>query len=616
MTPLIACGTCIWRLVGNGNAQMNFTLKSLIRSAAISLITLAFAQAICSDRAYALTVVNPDFQIPVVGQAAGGVIQCPQTSAQIGWIFSCGSNGSSGVQLNKLFSAPNAPPPGQVAFIQNAGSISQLIDFKEFGTYTLTFYMAAATGNPVNAIEQLEITLVLGLEKLPLPPKPFFTKIVTPSTTSFSLVAIQLPIEGPISPGSYYLSFSNVHNAACTTCTNLIYGVSITAPPPIITKWPADVSPTSTVPVEGLNFGPSPGKIELSFSPQSQVKFSGGSKKELSLSVDKKDWVGTIGDGAKNTATSEKIIDASAIGAVPEQTVMISVRTADGRVSKGVKAKFHNDAVILKGPSIIKSSGSFNISGWDFGEAGTVDIHFTNDAFSSPSLDGHHDAKPKKLDWEQWVMTVTMPDVIGVAQQPVDITFTTKDGRKSNTWKAQFVPAMELVDLPWQNVIISCSNQGDVDLCQPGTITFSALCSLNQPGRGVPPDTIQAVHVGCQGDSDNGTDSYTAILTNGWVVAALDFDPEPPSPSNLTSIPDADNSTVWYDIRPPDIPFNAFPGPPPHYLPSGVVIINVSWHIGGDGGMAIYWADIYVTGPKAFRTNSDRMWRGRTSCSR
>src|SRR5208282_4810165 len=121
------------------------------------------------------TIVNPDFQIPEVGQAAGGVIRCPQTSAQIGWIFSCGSDGSSGVQVNKLFSAPNAPPPGQVAFIQNAGSISQVIDFKELGTYTLTFYMAAATGNPANAIEQLEIVLVLGLQKLPLPPKPFIT---------------------------------------------------------------------------------------------------------------------------------------------------------------------------------------------------------------------------------------------------------------------------------------------------------------------------------------------------------------------------------------------------------------------------------------------------------
>jgi hypothetical protein len=35
-------------------------------------------------------------------------------------------------------------------------------------------------------------------------------------------------------------------------------------------------------------------------------------------------------------------------------------------------------------------------------------------------------------------MYVGLEDISGVAEQDVDISFTTKDGRKSNVWKAKF----------------------------------------------------------------------------------------------------------------------------------------------------------------------------------
>ena len=247
---------------------MIVSLKSLFNSAVIGLIVLPVVQIVCAQQASAgITAVNPNFQLPPVGQAAGGSVQCRASSPTIGWIFSCGPNGSSGVQLNTVFSAPNAPPPGQVAFIQNAGAVPQQIDFKYQATYTLSFYVAAGA-NPGNTVEQLEISLPFGLQTTPPPKPPLFTQTITPQIGSYSLVKIQLPIEGVILTGPRYVSFSsNVPNAACPTCTNFIYGVSITAPP-TITKWPANISPTSTIGLEGDNFGPGKGEIELSISPQ------------------------------------------------------------------------------------------------------------------------------------------------------------------------------------------------------------------------------------------------------------------------------------------------------------------------------------------------------------
>jgi hypothetical protein len=110
---------------------MSLPPNSVGRSAIAGLAALSFMQIICTERAHAdVTVLNPNFQLPAVGQAAGGAIQCPQSSPTIGWVFSCGAGGSSGVQLNSVFTAPNAPPPGQVGFIQNSGAIAQAIDFK------------------------------------------------------------------------------------------------------------------------------------------------------------------------------------------------------------------------------------------------------------------------------------------------------------------------------------------------------------------------------------------------------------------------------------------------------------------------------------------------------
>jgi hypothetical protein len=569
--------------------QMIDSLKSFFSSAVISLIVLPVAQIACVQQANAgITVVNPNFQLPPVGQAAGGSVKCPESSPTIGWIFPCGPNGSSGVQLDTVFSAPNAPPPGQVAFIQNAGSVSQQIDFKYQAPYTLSFYVAAGA-NPGNAVEQLEISLAFSPQNLPNPPKPLFTQTVTPQIGSYSLVKIQLPIEGVILAGPQYVTFSNVPNAACTTCTNFIYGVSITAPQPIITKWPADISPTSTIGLEGDNFGPGKGEIELSFSPPAEVDFTGGGKTDLKLKA---------GNWADNAAKSEQVSVGSLIGAVAEQPVSISVITADGDKSAPVQAKFHNDAVITAGSGIIMPGQLFFLMGWDFDtkeecqdkKSGTVTIHFPTKSWQKFSNNGTGAASDSDL-----IMSIptqgcspdsifmTLPsDTAGVVAQKVQITYQSPGGRKSNAWSAQFVPRLQMQVFTWEHVrVVSCSNQSAYDNCNnPNSTGFCWSGSIDVPGLlGLwPPDEDSMVgqHYGCWGlSSDNGTDVYSARIVNGWNYVRF-------SGGGTT----VDNASLSVNVNPqvfnPDLT---------------VVGIQVPWHIGASGGTMIYNVDIYVQGP-------------------
>lgn len=569
--------------------QMVDSPKSFFSSAVIGLIVLPVVQIVCAQQASAgITVVNPNFQLPPVGQAAGGSVQCPASSPTIGWVFSCGPNGSSGVQVNTVFSAPNAPPPGQVAFIQNAGAVSQQIDFKYQATYTLSFYVAAGA-NPGNAVEQLEISLPFGLQTTPNPPKPpLFTQTITPQIGSYSFVKIQLPIEGVILAGPQYVSFSNIPNAACPTCTNFIYGVSITAPP-TITKWPADISPTSTIGLEGDNFGSGKGEIELSFSPPAQVDFKGGGKTDLKLKASS--W-------ADNAAKSEQVSVGSPIGAVAEQPVSISVITADGEKSAPVQAKFHNDAVITAGSGIIMPGQLLFLVGWDFDSAeecknknsGTVTIHFPTKSWQKFSNTGTGAASDSDL-----IMSVptqgcspdgiimTLPwDTAGVVAQKVQITYQSPGGRKSNAWSAQFLPRLQMQVFTWEHVrVVSCSNQSAYDNCSNPNSTGFCWSNMDLEGLGIiglwPPDEDSMVgqHYGCWGlSSDNGTDVYSARIVNGWSYV------------RFSDSGNEVNASVSFNVDPqvfnPDLT---------------VVSIQVPWHIGASGGAIVYNGDIYIQGP-------------------
>lgn len=531
------------------------------------------------DCAHAIAVTDPNFDTPSAAQAPNGFIQIPTAPAtETGWNYdsTAPAGAQCGVQQNGSgLHAPDTQNGHQTAWLHNLCQIWQTITFPTSGNYTLSFKIAAAAGDAASQRERIQVTIGQT------------SKIVTPAqSTSFEEVTIPFSAAG----GMQRLTFRGWGLSATGNLTPgentvaFIYDVAIAANPPQITQAPTELHPDSTIVLVGKDFGDQPVRVKLHFPTKSDVTFSGSGSTRYDLFLDATPHNDKID-------TKKKIEDVSPRGAVDPQTVGISV-VGPGGTSNVKHANFHNDAVITKGPATVGPKKEFNLSGWDFGEAGNVKIHFPKNQFKSGSLDSHGDVDAPKCKhddkyWSPAAVCAMMPDIAGVATQQVDITLTTKDGRVSNTWKAQFSPATKLFSLPWQSLTISCSNQGDADLCQPGTISFSALCSLGAGGD-ASVHSIQATHIGCWGDSDNGTDTYFAIVANEWVIVSLDFWPEPQFPGDLTSL-NAGDGTVSYVIGP------AIPTP---VQTTVSVVISVPWRIGGGGGMIVYTADIYIKGPK------------------
>jgi hypothetical protein len=559
--------------------------KTTKRRSALLRITLSFLGLLYADCAHAITVTDPNFDTPSAAQTPNGFIQIPTAPAtETGWNYdsTAPAGAQCGVQQNGSgLHAPDTQNAHQTAWLQNLCQIWQTITFPAGGDYTLTFKIAAAASDAAGQRERVQVTIGQT------------SKIITPTqSTGFDEVKIPFSVAG----GMQRLTFRGWGLSATGNLTPgentlaFIYDVAITANPPQITQAPTELDPGSSIVLVGKDFGDQPVQVKLHFPTKSDVTFSGSGSTKYDLFLD--------ATPHNNKIDTEKIQDVSPRGAVDPQTVDISI-VGPGGTSNVKHANFHNDAVITKGPATVGPNREFNLSGWDFGEAGKVKIHFPKNQFNSGSLDhGDVDAPKCKHDDKYWspaAVCAMMPDIAGVAAQQVDITLITKDGRISNTWKAQFSPAMELFSLPWQSVFISCSNQGDADLCQPGAISFSGFCSLGAGGD-ASAHSIQATHIGCWGDSDNGTDTYYAIVANQWAIVSLDFWPEPQSPGDLTSL-NAGDGTVSYVIE-PTIPLKAFATPVPPPPPTPSTVISVPWHIGGGGGMIVYTGDIYIKGPK------------------
>jgi hypothetical protein len=132
---------------------------------ALVLSLFWFAGLAALDRARAQNVINPDFALPSAAGAAGGYIIDPPTTPQTGWKFenyAGGANNISGVQQNGSgLGGPNAPNgEQQTGFIYNLGTISQNIDFKQAGDYTLSFYIAARAGGlPSGSAQSIMVTM-------------------------------------------------------------------------------------------------------------------------------------------------------------------------------------------------------------------------------------------------------------------------------------------------------------------------------------------------------------------------------------------------------------------------------------------------------------------------
>jgi hypothetical protein len=521
-------------------------------------ILLSLLVSIPVERAHAQNVLNGNFSVPSVAQIGGGYQESP-TGNGVDWTFGIVCNGAqqtscSGVQQNgSSFHGPNAPTQ-QTGWIQNQGTISQKISFTKAGSYKLKFQAVAVAG-----ILHFKVSID-GTSKDFIPPC-FYTP---GSTCNFAEREMSFTITAN---GEHTLEFAGIGQPAggANPPQVFITQVSIAAVPPHISKGPSDISPSTLAFVlTGEAFGQSPGKIKLHFPSNSK-----------DLTLDPGAWV------ANTIIYPGPLFIANPVGSEDKQTVDITVTTAEGLTSNAWHAEFHNDALITDGPTTITPSKNFTLRGWDFGEAGTLKVHFTNNSFGSSSLDSHSDVEvpvpSPSNNWKADRILAQLPSTIqGVVGQSVEISFTTKDGRKSDTWPATFVPKMALSLLVGvmggPPTVNQCSDDGVFNYCSFAySYHYCALGTDNilQP---VATDSILGVHTGCGSiGSYNGTDVYSVFVKNSWTVDRANFFPFA-----------LDNGTVDWQPSP---------------VPSQFFVTSVPWHIGADGGAANYYADIYIKGP-------------------
>jgi hypothetical protein len=539
------------------------------------------------DRASAADFINPSFEIPSAAQAPQRVIGTfangnPLAGPGVGWKFQTVESGGTvvpnsncGVQENgsSLFHAPVAPDGQQTAWIENHCMISQSIELTA-GSYTLSFKIAAMpNSDPANQKEQIQVQFV---------GQP--ANITPSSSTAFNEVSIPFVVT---ENGSFTLAFTGVGIAGNGTFAAhekagaFIDEVSLKGPAPHVSSvQPGKVGPADRVVVSGVGFGNKPGTIKLHFSPKSEVNFSGtNSDQDLTLHAESKsDW-----SDAK--VTSEKIDAASSVGAVNDNAdVDVTLTTADAATSNEKQVKFHDDAVITSiSRTGITSGSAFTLKGWDFGDdPGKVTICFCeHKGFWKPngSSDDNLTVSIASTNWKADRVFVPLPKIKGVTGQQVDITLTTKDGRKSNTEKVEFSPHLALQLLPFQAAsVVTCSNQGVFNGCTAASSISSGdnFCFFGGPPpisiSPNPVDTFIGDHAGCDCcDSDNGTDSYFVAVKNGWKV------------NNANIVPFGNQNGTVTPVTPPLLGETWSP--------------SVQWHIGASGGVVNYFGDVYIKGP-------------------
>jgi hypothetical protein len=385
----------------------------------------------------------------------------------------------------------------------------------------------------------------------------------------------------------------------------------------VIESGNATIDPTSKIHLKGQF--PTDARIKIHFNQPSAVAFqSSGTNSDLYLDFEAQ-------PNSTEVESKQRIDEANPLGDVPEQTVDITVETTEhgGGANRFVttnkwQAKFENKAVIVQCPATVGYNTSFNLSGWDFGEPGKLKIHFANNAFGSGAVDNNLDLKMPPPNWTKgWVINDQVGQVGGLIEQPVEISFTTKDGRTSeymttdgqilNDCPAKFKPLIVQMPVPWTAVqVISCSNEATGNGCN--AMTDSGGCFLPPLipfGEGATSlSSVQGAHIACWGfSSDNGTDQYWVNVNNGvpnvndgWQIVLIDAYPPdtsngsvqfstsaPPNIANPGSIASGNDGFVFAGSYAP--------------LPSQQVNLYVNWHIGASGGAVEYFADFTIKGP-------------------
>jgi hypothetical protein len=556
------------------------TFSVFVSVASLILTAVSFSSADAQQ------VINPSFELPVAGPP-NNFIEDPPTTQGVGWQFSgpAGSKNVSGVQKNgSSFNAPATTDGQQSAFILNFGTISQVIEFKKGGGYQLSFKIAAQAGS------KLPDQILAGFDE-------HLGGYSPPNNTSFTTITI--PLHWQLTAGKHTLKFQGANEFAGGLNVVFIDDVAIKPVTPEITKGPeGDLDPYSTVTLTVKNAGTEKGKVRIHFPRASAVTFDNSTSKDnLDLDVP-----GTWNDSGADSATitTEQILQASSRGAVDEQTVDITVIASNGQESKPVQAKFHNKAVITSVSGKMVPSGKRIPKGWNFGNAaGKVTAMFL-----APSFVPFPDSNGSKTNldvtiqsWSPAVIKAQFQSIVGVLEQVVLISLTTKDGRQSNVFPAGiFTPTIELRQLSESDsavTVIDCGTDSFGNWCNSTNTSGSVCLDLPSLQFIVDQPTLSSVisfggaHIHCwSAASANGLDSYKASVTNGWVIDGLSFWPQTHNDPNWE-----DNATVNY-LR------FLIPSPTPT-----LIIVNVSWHIGATGGIALYHGSITVKGPKGVPYN-------------
>jgi hypothetical protein len=346
---------------------------------------------------------------------------------------------------------------------------------------------------------------------------------------------------------------------------------------PTITSCPKVIDAVDGFRINGMNF-PTAGQIHIHF-PKAVLLPHNILAHELILSAPNGWHEGFV--------LSNSISSTFPMGGVDDQTVNIRVSGVNGKpISDPCSAQFVGRPTILGGSPSSTPTQLFTLTGWNFGHAGTLKVHFP-----TPDQNGVHDFNvpiptPINNSWGRYAIMVPMPSSItGVIGQTVDITFTRKDGLVSNSWSTTFYPTTALTNVPQQDVVVvTCSDVGQTNGCSDGSFSGHFCIGGTIDAAGIPPGDLWGTHGGCWGiGSYNGTDIYSVAVKSGWSMSEIDF-----VPATQYDPCCQDNGSVYpNDIAP--VGMTNWPNP---------YTFNVPWHIGSSGGWVNYGGYFVVGGPK------------------
>jgi hypothetical protein len=348
---------------------------------------------------------------------------------------------------------------------------------------------------------------------------------------------------------------------------------------PKITFAPKVIHEIGTFDINGSDFGTTPGKIHIYF-PTSAVQLPNGvSTHELILSPQPSDWSPTH-------IHSDEIVLTYPIGAADNQQLDITVSIDNGKVTSNVwkQTQFTGAPMIRGGSNNITPNQLFMLTGWNFGHAGTLNVHFQN----PPHDLNVNIPSPSTTFWKRFAIILKLPPVTGFIGQPADITFTRNDGLGSNQWPVTFVPTMALAKVPSSDIAaVTCGNKGEFNFCSgAGDISSSHWCADAPLGPAFLPtgSNFGGNHIGCPGiGSTNGTDTFSVAVKNGWILDQIDFTPA----TQYDPCCQSSGSVYPNDIAP--VVMSNYPNP---------YTFNVPWHIQPGGGWVNYGGNFIVDGPK------------------